>query len=473
MRKKLFIIFALIGLSLSVAKRVQLTLDVAHQVFDSTLADRIVGIAQTKGHAFALTRHGKIHARTVATATAIDVKDIRPEILETNPSLNFRGVMDCFQGKEVCIVCGRKGGCVGYTWLTGTSPIWNGFFFHRYFEYKNGLDHVYKVHTLYNTMYFFTVEGMQGAKSAGLVRYDISTANCWVNYSPKWLNSEGTNPEYDIAEGLFTRKLFISHVQSRHVLIMDYSNLQSPLYNWKVPVTIGMGKIASTSAVISENGFIMCQRNSASLCTIHRYEAAGVKTMGAFKQENGIESPVPTNLDVVSIPSAVYFYVAFGRTLLLYKQTVFPATAPATIPAAIGEESWFRHTTNIMHIYDRENSKNLMVADNYKVYFTKITKVVAADPLPCHPTCGTGAVCTAGLYRRPDCNPGTACATPSVVTNWVSSETLCKVVGTATAILPKGNGITSPAVAGFKSDGKYCTNTTLLRAPTVPAGQTQ
>ena len=87
--------------------------------------------------------------------------------------------MDCWDHLEQCVVCGA-GGCITFEYTSAGVYAFQKHFYHKRFFFNNAagtklMDFVYDVKTLRLTNFFFTIESMKGADSAGLMRWD--TAN--------------------------------------------------------------------------------------------------------------------------------------------------------------------------------------------------------------------------------------------------------------------------------------------------------
>jgi hypothetical protein len=422
--------------------------------------DEFIKYASSLNKAVAITKEGFIYSRPL-TSTAISSKlRVPTKMSQTQAVISLHGFLDCFQDKDICIVCGI-GGCFSLIWENtdpATAPKIDKQFFHKKFPYQNNFDYSFGVLTLFKTTYFLVLESISGLLSAGLMRYDYNSNNCYVQSSPKISASDGTPPIYHMTEFMFSRKIAFINEASRELYFYDYSNIGTPLLKTVVASTQPNGPLAADSSEPSKNHFVVCQKLNTHICSLFKMEATKITELKKYNQLKGVESTVPSSLSVSFFPGSQFFGVAFGKTFLIYK---IETTALATPK----NEDYYATLLNpILGIFDREASNNFVFFLKSKIYSTKIKKKLTPN---------TGYVCSAGckqessllltckenLVRTQDC---VACHANLESTSWTQGLKCREKAATAGALPAK---LSDPSQATMVTTGLICTNQTYLAAP--------
>jgi hypothetical protein len=513
-----FLLLLLTILTPTFQQQIQLS-QAASNTYLTTLAkDKLISAANSKSKLLALTQTGLLYAKAQDTKEAPFVLKVPKELKISENPVNFQGSLDCWQHKDTCVVCGI-GGCASVSWASAKLKP-DKFFFHKKFENKNFLDFPYAVHTLYKTDYFVVLESLAGPNSAGVVRYDAGSANCYEHFSPKFSGNDGKGY---MTESMFSSKLIISHPSSKNFLFMDYSNLQYPISIAAAPSGGVIGAVSASSSKVELNQFISCVPSATTICSLYKLARTketvatpyAVTLVRNFKQVKNVQAGAKV-VSVVSIPSSEFFVVAIGKAVMVFKESAsgqqsggnsggnsggysggnnggnsggnnggnnggnggdLPSERQASraTTVTVQETYWALASTEIFGLYDREGTKEFMFWDLDKLYFSTFTKhssVKTAIPA-CHPACkpattqSTGsAACNNNLFRNQNCVKATECNTNFIPTNFAENLKCKTKAGTGAVVIPKA--IDDPSKASIKDTSKVCTNTTLLKGPSDP-----
>ena len=154
--------------------------------------------------------------------------------------------LDCWNDSETCVVCGN-GGCFSFEYSSAGVYKFLKHFYHKKFYFVdaqgiNVYDHVYDVKVLRTTTYFFSIESMKGDNSAGLIRWDTTKSNCYVNYTGKF---EDNNREYYLEPVRYTRNILVSSPGSRRLLVFNVADITVPVNQIMLQSTPNLGKISA------------------------------------------------------------------------------------------------------------------------------------------------------------------------------------------------------------------------------------
>lgn len=498
------ILLTLLGLSLSqaLAPGIQIKPTATAKLLEVNGSDELLDWAPSLSKIAAVSKEGFLYTSTNQVGGATTVTPILPSSTRTNPPIDFQGSVDCWGNADRCVVCGI-GGCYTVT-FSGDTPVLNKIYFHKKFypEATYNYDYVIDVLAMDDTNYFFTIEGIYGTNSGGLIRYngDGTTANCYAQWSPKLTGSDQTNRRYIMKQLRFTKFLSVVPAVSQQIYIVDYTQISPTL----TPIVSGknFGSLVSNFqdydhfAADNQNKvrFVVCGTVLSALCNIveipvttttgapsgdpalpvntaatppRLYRTSIVTTTGA----NSVtaETPTPTVVRVkVAQESSKFFYVTYGRHFYIFEVKAFAAGAGGDVDAVLTTGFGISDAPSyIIMTDDRLYTKMALYSTNKAIYETNFPRVASQgqDDTKCHDayvTTGAGDKCT-GYYRAQDV---AACSTAPWKASGLTNGVKCiwdiptanrdKILGGTTSFNEKPNTLT------FLTTSDVCTNTTRL-----------
>jgi hypothetical protein len=427
--------------------------------------DKIVSMASSKNKIIVLTASGNVYTKGKTQAEVPQVVPVAKELMVSASVDNFKGVVDCFQHNDICVICGI-GGCYTVTWNTGaTAPaILQRLYFTKKFTYKNKVDYVMDVKTLYKSNYFLALESVVGGNSGGIIRYDVTatSANCWINYSPRYPGTDGT--AY-MSPWLTSPKVVLSHPPLKKFLFVDTTTMTRIFEHTLTDATKEVfGNVATFTHTAIENRFVSCVPSGTLTCTSYQFQYSATDGYAvAVKQHFKIgtaaaqtQSPVPTYTPIFVFEPTKTFAVLYGKNVLIY-DTDGAGTGP------IAETHYATATEHLYGGYDTIASPSALFYGLYKVFSTKYTLATAV----CSPACDATGKCGTSCFRSQDCTTKSAVKAPYINSAAFELVTFSEAIVTTPAevkkVIPKY--ASDPATRTYSVDGHVCTNTTLLAAP--------
>lgn len=470
--KKIFKKIALILLSTNLARSQilpHLIKEEQNVLMKALGSDQFTSIAASKTKLIALTNEGRIYHKDQTITSKLTIDNVRRELIPTTPIINFRSNIDCWKSIDRCVICGI-GGCYTVIWKTNTL-IYGKSFFHKKFVFNKYKDYVFDARTIDGSNFFVTVESMSGSNSAGMLRYDVTSENCYKQWSPK-TSSADTAPSYEVEVFDFTKTVSFLNKRTKQFYLFDYTSFNSPLRSLSLPFSDNIVAYEHLDSQADLNVFIVCGNNARNLCAMASIGTSSLTILRRYNQRTNIATTTPAVVTLTVLPMSQFFIVGMGKMMLIFDAGTAP-TAPDT--NVKNEYGFIVLNEEVQFVEDRLRYRYFLMMPNTKtIQFARFEKPqTSSDTYECHEGCHPQGKCGGFLLRGAECRPSVSGSTPVLCNpgkgsnsfRWVPSNfndgVKCFFEFTsAQKAKVIGGYIKDASTATFLSNGQTCTNTT-------------
>lgn len=319
-------------------------------------------------------------------------------LVKTSDSLV--GSIDCWDNAEKCVVCGN-GGCYTFEYSSAGAYTFLKHFYHKkyYFTNTSGTkvyDYVYDTKVLRLTNYFFTIESMKGANSAGLMRWESSSSNCYVRYTG---NFEDASREYYLEPIRFTKILLLASPGNNGIYVFLVADPTSPQRSITFGTTSSdptIGKIAAFTKSVENTLFITCSNKSTNQCHILDYSQAASGSLKMTVNLAGVATTDVANISQINVstyPESHWCVFTANSKILLYYypggtaavQNAAAATMLAGTPTTVTTLGTMHDLKTGFHFADT------YIANNLQVLSLKMQDSATSNSNRCHENCRKGS----------------------------------------------------------------------------------